>query len=181
MPGTNMIDLSMKAHCMDLAATHRPLPQHFNKRMSKSKQKHPHPRPCPLQKMWVSLIQSTITLNTTETNHQTQQWFQTKNNENIAITIQKAVESRLHIPCAILRISKQQNTIKIHHRMSVKDADEVEQHMNWNAIAEGLKPHEDIHWVGYMVSPKTLILRILKSSNRSKKSITVSNLMPLAV
>ena len=31
--------------------------------------------------------------------------------------------------------------------MSDKDADEVEQHMNWNAIAEGLKPHEDIHGV----------------------------------
>jgi hypothetical protein len=54
-----------------------------------------------------------------------QQWLQTETNENISITIQKAVESQLNIPCAILRIGKQQNTIKIQHLMSDKDADEV--------------------------------------------------------
>jgi hypothetical protein len=31
--------------------------------------------------------------------------------------------------------------------MGDKDAEEVEQYMNWNAIAEGLKPHEGIHGV----------------------------------
>lgn len=31
--------------------------------------------------------------------------------------------------------------------MSDEDADKVEQHMNWNAIAEGLKSHKDIHGV----------------------------------
>ena len=75
-------------------------------------------------------IQSTIALNMSETNEKTRQWFQTENNENIATTIQKAIEDQLNIPRAILGISKQQNTIKIHHHMNDEDADEVTQHMN---------------------------------------------------
>jgi hypothetical protein len=31
--------------------------------------------------------------------------------------------------------------------MNDKDADEVVEHMNWNALVEGLKPHESIHKV----------------------------------
>ena len=55
------------------------------------------------QRIRAQRIQSTITLNTTETNDKTQQWFQTENNENIAITIQKAIENQLNISCAISR------------------------------------------------------------------------------
>ena len=137
------------------------------------------------QRIRAQRIQSTITLNTTETNDKTQQWFQTENNENIAITIQKAVESRLNIPCAILGISKQQNTIKIHHRMSDKDADEVEQHMNWNAIPEGLKPHEDIHGVVVHGVPKDIditdpqIIESLNEINHCIKPDAISRITPL--
>lgn len=46
-------------------------------------------------------IQSTITLNTTETSDETQQWFQIETNENVAINIQKAIKSRLNVSCAI--------------------------------------------------------------------------------
>ena len=137
------------------------------------------------QRIRAQRIQSTITLNTTETNDKTQQWFQTENNENIAITIQKAVESQLNIPCAILGISKQQNTIKIHHRMSDKDADEVEQHMNWNAIAEGLKPHEDIHGAVVHGVPKDSditdpqIIESLNEVNHCIKPDAISRITPL--
>jgi hypothetical protein len=99
------------------------------------------------QRIRAQRIQSTISLNTTETNDKTQQWLQAENKENIAATIQKAIKSQLNISCAILGISKQQNIIKIYHHMSDEDAGEVEQHMNWNTISEGLKLHEDIHGV----------------------------------
>jgi hypothetical protein len=130
-------------------------------------------------------IQSTITLNTTETNDKTQQWFQAENNENIATTIQNAVESQLNIPCAILGISKQQNIIKIHHHMSDKDAEEVEQHMNWNTIAEGLKPHDDIHGVVVHGVPKTIditdpqIIESLKEVNHCIKPDAIARIIPL--
>jgi hypothetical protein len=130
-------------------------------------------------------IQSTITLNTTETNDKVQQWFQTENNEKIAISIQKAIENQLNISCAILGISKQQNTIKIHHRMCDKDADEVEQNMNWNAIAEGLKPHEDIHGVVVYGVPKDIditdpqIIESLKEANHCIKPDAIDRITPL--
>ena len=56
--------------------------------------------------------------------------------------------------------------------MSEKDTDEVEQHMNWNAIAEGLKLHENIHDVVIYDIPKDIditdpkIIESIKEINR---------------
>ena len=40
--------------------------------------------------------------------------------------------------------------------MNDEDADEVAQHMNWNTIAEGLKPHESIYRVVVHRVPKDI-------------------------
>jgi hypothetical protein len=130
-------------------------------------------------------IQSTITLNTTEMNDETQKWLHAESSENIAIAIQKAVKTQLHIACAILGISKQQNTIKVHHHMNDEDAIEVEQQMNWNAIAEGLKLHEDIHGVVVhrvpkhfdLTNPRTI--ELFKEANHCSKPDAITHIAPL--
>ena len=69
--------------------------------------------------------------------------------------------------------------------MSDKDADEVEQHMNWNAIAEGLKPHEDIHGVVVHGVPKDIditdpqIIESLNEINHCIKPDAISCITPL--
>ena len=118
-------------------------------------------------------------------NEKTQQWFQTENNENIATTIQKAIESQLNIPCAIFGINKQQNTIKIHHHMSDEDTEEVTQHMNWNMIAEGLKPHESIYQVIVHDILKDInithpqIIKSLQEVNHCMKPNAIIHITPL--
>jgi hypothetical protein len=130
-------------------------------------------------------IQSTIILNVTETNEEIQKWLQTESNENIAIAIQKAVKAQLNITCAILGISKQQNIIKVHHHMDDEDAIEVEQHMNWNAIAEGLKLHEDIHGVVVHQVPKHIditdprTIELFKEANHYSKPDAITHIAPL--
>ena len=137
------------------------------------------------QRIRAQRIQSTITLNTSETNEKTQQWFQTENNENIATTIHKAIESQLNIPCAIFGINKQQNTIKIHHHMSDEDTEEVTQHMNWNMIAEGLKPHESIYRVVVHGVPKDIditdpqIIESLQEINHCMEPDAIARIIPL--
>ena len=135
------------------------------------------------QRIRAQMIQSTITLNITQTNEKTQQWFQTENNEKIAITIQNAIKSQLNISCAIFGISKQQKIIKIHHHMSDEDADEVAQHMNWNTIAEGLKSH--IHQVVVHGVPKHIditdpqIIESLKEMNHCTAPDAIASITPL--
>ena len=65
----------------------------------------------------------------------------------------------------------------MHNYMSDEASDEVAQHMNWNTIAEGLKPHESIYRVVVDGVPKTSTSQTLKSSNLSKNSITAWNPM----
>ncbi len=71
--------------------------------------------------------------------------------------------------------------------MSDKDADEVEQNMNWNAIAEGLKPHEDIHGVVVYGVPKDIditdpqIIESLKEANHCIKPDAIDRITPLRV
>ena len=111
-------------------------------------------------------IQSTILLNISEISEETRQWFQTQSNENIATIIEEVIENQLNISCPILGISKQKNIIKIHHCMNDENADEVAQNMDWNAIIEGLKPHESILKVVVHVSSKTQSTsQTLKPSN----------------
>jgi hypothetical protein len=108
----------------------------------------------------------------------------TENNKNITITIHEAIKSQLNMSCAILGISKQ-NIIKIHHHMSDKDASEVEQHMNWNTIVEGLKSHEDIHGVVVHGVPKDIditdpkIIELLKETNHCTESDAIARITPL--
>jgi hypothetical protein len=41
--------------------------------------------------------------------------------------------------------------------MNDEDADTVREHMNWNALVQGLKPHESIHKVVVHFVPKNAI------------------------
>ena len=69
--------------------------------------------------------------------------------------------------------------------MSDKDADEVKQHMDWNAIAEGLKSHEDIHGVVVHDVPKDIditdpkIIESLKEINHCIESDAIARITPL--
>ena len=69
--------------------------------------------------------------------------------------------------------------------MSEKDTDEVEQHMNWNAIAEGLKSHEDIHGVVVHGVPKDIditdpkIIESIKEINHCIESDAIARITPL--
>ena len=96
------------------------------------------------------------------------------------------MENQLNISCPILGISKQKNIIKIHHYMTDENADEVAQNMDWNAIIEGLKPHESILKVVVHGVPKDTIdltdpqiIQSLIMANRCINSDAIIDITPL--
>ena len=69
--------------------------------------------------------------------------------------------------------------------MCDEDADEVTQHMNWNTIAEGIKPHEIIHKVVVHGVPKDIditdpeIIKSLTEANHCIKPDAIDSITPL--
>ena len=69
--------------------------------------------------------------------------------------------------------------------MSDEDADEVEQYMNWNTVAEGLKLHEDIHGIVVYNVSKDIditdpqIIESLKEANHCIEPDAIHHITPL--